>query len=76
MNIQTGVFTTVTSGYYIVTFSGTVDVQAGGYSNMYLYHNGVQVVESRVKSSMYVGNGDDWIGGQGSRTEKILNISI
>ena len=30
MNIVTGVFTAVTSGYYIVTFSGWVRVNAGG----------------------------------------------
>merc|ERR1711934_1040280 len=36
MNIETGVFTTVTSGYYIVTFSAHVKVQPGEYTEMYL----------------------------------------
>merc|ERR1712210_198630 len=60
MNIETGVFTTVTSGYYIVTFSTTVYVTAGGYANMFLYHNGVQLEESRFLTSMHVGSGDDY----------------
>ena len=47
MNIETGVFTTVTSGHYIITYSGTVVVDAGEFTNMYLYHNGVKLEESR-----------------------------
>ena len=39
MNIKTGVFTTVTSGYYIITFSGYVEVLPGDYTQMWLYHN-------------------------------------
>jgi len=46
MNIETGVFTTVTSGYYIVTYSASVAVRAGEITYMYLYHNGVQLEES------------------------------
>ena len=68
MNIKTGIFTTVTSGYYIVTYSATVDVLPGEYTSMYLHHNGVQVEESMFRSSMYVGSGDNYIGDQGSRT--------
>merc|ERR1712210_155464 len=68
MNIETGVFTTVTSGYYIVTFSAYVAVHAGEYTDMYLYHNGVQLEESRFGTSMFVGSGDDYIYDQGSRT--------
>merc|ERR1712210_224564 len=41
MNIERGVFTTVTSGYYIVTFGASVAVEPGEYTDMYLYHNGV-----------------------------------
>merc|ERR1712010_323338 len=41
MNIETGVFTTVTSGYYIVTYSANVNIFPGDYTNMWLYHNGV-----------------------------------
>merc|ERR1711990_1126192 len=46
MNIKTGVFTAVTSGYYIITFSGYVEVLPGDYTHMWLYHNGVRVEES------------------------------
>ena len=63
MNIETGVFTTVTSGYYIITFSGSVLVGAGGYTVMFLYHNGVRVDESVFNTSMK-GEGED----QASRT--------
>ena len=72
MNIETGVFTTVTSGYYIVTFSGSVYVHAGEYTYMYLYHNGVQLEESRFYTRMGVGSGNDYIYDQGSRT--VVNI--
>ena len=72
MNIETGVFTTVTSGYYIVTFSAYVDVHPGQYTNMFLYHNGVQLEESRFQTSMHVGSGDNYIYDQGSRT--VVNI--
>merc|ERR1712233_144007 len=68
MNIETGVFTTVTSGYYIVTFGGTVYVHSGEFTVMYLYHNGVQLEESRFYTSMATGNGDNYIGDQASKT--------
>ena len=64
MNIETGVFTTVTSGYYIVTFSGHVTVHAGEYTVMYLYHNGIKVYESQFETY----SGGDFIQDQGSRT--------
>ena len=56
MNIETGVFTTVTSGFYIVTYSASVGVYAGESTNMYLHHNGVQLEESRfyTSSSFYL----------------------
>ena len=72
MNIETGVFTTVTSGYYIVTFSANVDVHPGQHTNMFLYHNEVQVEESQFYTSMGVGSGDAFIYDQGSRT--VVNI--
>ena len=68
MNIETGVFTTITSGYYIVTFSAFVPVPAGELTIMFLHHNGVKVEESMFATSMNVGSGDDWIRDQGSRT--------
>merc|ERR1711990_283857 len=68
MNIETGVFTTITSGYYIITFSGSVGVHPKEYTVMWLNHNGVSVVESRFVTSMYVGEGDSINTVQGSRT--------
>merc|ERR1712154_225318 len=68
MNIETGIFTTVTSGYYIVTYSATVDVLPGECTLMYLHHNGAAVEESMFRSSINVGSGDNYIGDQGSRT--------
>ena len=71
MNIETGVFTTVTSGYYIVTFSAYVSLLDGELTQMYLYHNGVVVDESEFYTQMQVGSGD-FIADQGSRT--VVNI--
>merc|ERR1712037_425819 len=69
MNIETGVFTTVTSGYYMITYSAAVDVHPGEYTNMWLYHNGVGVEESQFLTSMYgVEGGDNYVYEQGSRT--------
>merc|ERR1712212_4475 len=67
MNIETGVFTTVTSGYYIVTFSGSVALVGAGESTlMYLHHNGAPVEESRCVTAM--GGIVDRIQDQVSRT--------
>merc|ERR1711990_499048 len=68
MNIDTGVFTTVTSGYYIVTFSGFTDVHVEETTSMYLYHNGVQVEESLFQTRMGVGGSGNYMFDQGSRT--------
>jgi len=68
MNIETGVFTTITSGYYVITFSGSVGVHAKEYTGMWLNHNGVQLWESRFVTSMYLGGGDAINQVQGSRT--------
>ena len=76
MNIETGVFTTVTSGYYIITFSGSVGVHPKEYTAMWLNHNGVSVVESRFVTSMYIGDGDSINEVQGSRTVVSRNAGI
>ena len=68
MNIETGVFTTITSGHYIITFSGFVDVHPGQVTEMWLHHNGVKVEESEFQTSMHVGASGDYIWNQGSRT--------
>merc|ERR1712037_878783 len=67
MNIETGVFTTVTSGYYIVTYGGRVAVHAGEYTDMWLYHNWAQMEESQFRSYQHL-SGDNYIQDQGSRT--------
>ena len=68
MNIETGVFTTVTSGYYIITFSAFADVHVEETTSMYLYHNGVQVEESLFSTRMGVGSGYNYMFDQGSKT--------
>ena len=69
MNIETGVFTAVTSGHYIITTSGIVQVRGAGHSTvMWLYHNGVQVEESRFVTRMFVGDSQDYIDDHSSRT--------
>merc|ERR1712141_733963 len=68
MNIETGVFTAITSGHYIITFSGFVDVHPGQVTEMWLHHNGVKVEESEFQTSMHVGASGDYIWNQGSRT--------
>ena len=68
MNIETGVFTTVTSGYYIITFSAYALVHVEENTAMWLYHNGVQVEESNFYTSVQVGSGGYYIADQGSRT--------
>ena len=73
MNIETGVFTTVTSGYYIVTFSAYVGLNFGEVTDMWLSHNGVTVEESYLHAKMGVGSGDDFIYNHASRT--VVSIS-
>ena len=69
MNIETGVFTTVTSGYYIINYSAFADVHGRGSTSMYLHHNGTIVPESSIATSLIMGDQDnDWIRAQGSRT--------
>ena len=69
MNIETGVFTTVTSGYYIITFSAYAKVKIFSGTVMSLYHNGVEVEESGYQTALYAGNSaGDYIWDQGSRS--------
>ena len=71
MNIETGVFTAVTSGYYIVTFSCHINVLPEQTTVMYLYHNGAQVEESSyllVTGTTSTDIGTDIHNAQGSRT--------
>ena len=68
MNIETGVFTALTSGYYIITYSAHAQVLARERTWMALYHNGIEVGESQYETKMEVGSGEDYIWDQGSRT--------
>jgi len=68
MNIETGVFTTVTSGYYIINYSAFADVHARESTTMYLHHNGARLQESSIAFALIMGSDDDWIRAQGSRT--------
>ena len=66
MNIETGVFTTVTSGYYIVTFSANSLLNSGDVTAMTLYHNGVYLAESFYQAEMEKSDGYSF--DPGSRT--------
>ena len=69
MNIETGVFTTVTSGYYIITFSAYAKVKIFSGTVMSLYHNGVEVEESGYQMFLWAGgSAEDFIWDQGSRS--------
>merc|ERR1712133_284854 len=68
MNIQTGIFTAFTSGYYIITYSAVADIHVQEITSMYLYHNGMQVEESFFTSNMGVGGSGNYIFDQGSKT--------
>merc|ERR1711953_827525 len=48
LDLDSGVFTCLTPGYYTVSFSavGTVGSSYGNYINMYLYKNGLDIPES------------------------------
>ena len=49
------------SGYYIVTYSAFVQVKAGETTDMFVYHNGVKLEESRFHTIMRVGDSGDFI---------------
>ena len=63
---ESGSFTIITSGYYMITFSGHANVHPGQTNEMFLYHNDQRVEESRwVTMGDYSGS---YIIDQGSRT--------
>ena len=67
MNIETGIFTAITSGYYTITFSARADVFPDEYSFMYIFHNGAKVSESMWET--YLGGASyGYMADQGSRT--------
>jgi len=68
MDLATGVYTVIKpSGYYTVTFSGSVVMEPGQYARLYLYHNGTGVPETQWWSYNSPSNGGDTYD-QGSRT--------
>merc|ERR1712010_280258 len=73
MNIETGVFTTVTSGYYIVTYSANALLNSGDVTAMTLYHNGVYLKESFYQAEMEKSDGYSF--DPGSRTV-ILHLLV
>ena len=70
LDLESGVFTSSTEGYYTITFSYSVGVGPTELVYIYLYHNGNQVKESMWQvdlASMATNTGGQfWI--QGSRT--------
>ena len=76
MDIETGVFTTDTSGYYIITYSGLAHVLPGEYTDMLLYYNGFPVEESHFQTYMIVGGSGDWIRDRGSRTAESIDCLL
>ena len=67
MNIETGIFTAITSGYYTITFSARADVFPDEYSFMYIFHNGAKVTESQWETFLG-GASFSYMADQGSRT--------
>merc|ERR1712130_223934 len=68
MDIKTGVFTVLTSGYYTITFSASVRVRAGESAEMYINRNGELIEESRWLTMMASDGTASYIDDQGSRT--------
>ena len=69
MDIATGVFTAMNSGYYIVTFGLTAFVEENEKTEIFIHHNGAEVAESEWASN----GGSGWMQDQGSRTVVILD---
>ena len=75
MNIETGIFTAITSGYYTITFSARADVHPDKYSIMHLYHNGAKVKESMWETYLS-GVTFNYMADQGSRTVVGGHVSL
>ena len=68
MDIKTGVFTALTSGFYIITYSASARVRPGESTDMNIYRNGESVEESRWLTMMASDGAASYIDDQGSRT--------
>jgi len=78
MDITTGQFTCLTSGYYTINYSGRARVHSGEAVYVYIYHNGEKVEESQWNS--YIGVFGATVTGvtmddQGSKTV-ILHLAV
>ena len=67
MDIETGVFTVLTSGYYILTYSGNADVDHDESTQMYITLNGHTLRETVWETSLKHGSGTSMYD-SGSRT--------
>merc|ERR1711990_1148247 len=68
MDIKTGVFTVITSGYYVITYSASARVRPGEATDMYINRNGELIEESRWLTMMASDGSAAYIDDQGSRT--------
>ena len=68
MDIKTGVFTALTSGFYIITYSASARVRPGESTDMNIHRNGESVEESRWLTMMASDGAASYIDDQGSRT--------
>ena len=73
LDLDSGIFTCITPGYYTVSFSAYTDLVFAPYNCLYLYKNGVELPESR----WFVGTNDPvYFGVTGSRilVSNLLNM--
>ena len=68
MDITTGVFTAITSGHYIITYSASADLVPGKSIYISIYHNGNPVREGSWWSFLGAEGGISHMVDQGSRT--------
>ena len=69
LDLNSGIFTCITPGYYTVSFSvyGHVGPGYGGIIDLYLYKNGISLPESRWQMYGYESVSYGPIGAMGSR---------
>ena len=68
MDITTGVFTAITSGHYIITYSASADLVPGKSIYISIHHNGNPVREGSWWSFLGPEGGISHMVDQGSRT--------
>ena len=75
MNLGTGVFTCLTTGYYTITYSGISHMWPEEETHIWLYLNGNRVEGSKVEQDMNPGTVGSHIELQGSRTLVSLSVT-